>query len=201
MNAKCNRIRRKVIGVLGRNGSGKDALLEYLAQRCGLTVLSLGAAARELAHLEEKAPSRHHLQEVSQKYLDRYGKNFFIKIIIEEIDQKSLEKVGITGIRTQTDVDALRHHFGSDFLLVHVQIKDPHLRFERLRQRGEARDPQTYEEFLAQEKTEKDLFEVEAAGQRADVTLSNDGSLEDFHREIDRLISTHQFFASLDCEL
>jgi len=200
MNNKKNGVRRKVIGVLGRNGSGKDALLRYLAQRCGLTVLSLGDAARELAHLEEMPPSRPHLQEVSQKYLDKYGEDFFIKIILKEIDQKSLEKVGISGIRTQTDVDGLRHHFGANFLLVHVQVNDPHLRFERLRQRGEARDPQTYEEFQAQEKSEKDLFDVEAASRRADVTLSNDGSLEDFHREIDRLISTHQFFQGLDCE-
>ena len=108
--------------------------------------------------------------------------------------------MGVTGIRTPTDVATLRHYFGSDFLLIHVNVGNPELRFERLQQRREARDPQNYEDFLAQEKTEKDLFQLDEAIQQADLTIANTSTLEEFHREIDQLITQHQFFRGLDCQ-
>jgi len=200
MNQKNTEVRRKVVGVVGLNGSGKDALLKYLKEHCGLEILSLGDVARELAHLEGVKYSRDKLHEISQKYVDKYGPDFFIKVLIEEIYKKGLDKVGITGIRTAPDLDALKERFGADFLLIHVEVGDPRLRFERLRERGEARDPKTYEDFLIQEKSEKELFQLEEAMGRAEVTVQNAGTLDDFHREIDRLISEQQFFQDLECE-
>ena len=48
--------------------------------------------------------------------------------------------------------------------MIHVQAGNPATRFERLKQRGEARDLQNYEDFLALENTEKDLFLLDEAG-------------------------------------
>jgi len=199
MTQKNLEVRTKVVGVVGLNGSGKDAVLEYLKGRCGLEMVSLGDVARELAHLEGVKFTRDKLHEISQKYLDKYGKEFFIKVLLEEVKRKSLQKVGVTGIRTPTDVEALRNHFGSDFFLIHVEVKNPELRFERLKQRGETRDPKSYEDFLAQEKSEKELFHLDEAIQEADASISNAGTWEDLHREIDRLIAQQQFFKDLDC--
>lgn len=192
--------RSKVVGVVGLNGSGKDVLLKHLKEQCGLEILSLGDVARELAHLEGVKYTRDKLHEISQKYVEKYGQDFFIKVLIEEIAKKNLEKVGVTGIRTPTDIAKLKEHFGADFFLVHVRVGDPKLRFERLKQRGEARDPKNYEDFLAQEKSERELFRLDEAIAQADVTVSNAGSWEDFHREIDRLVAQHQFFQDLDCK-
>jgi len=200
MHQKIPRTQSKVIGAVGFNGSGKNALTRHLERRCGLKVLSLGDVARELAHLEEVASNRDNLHDISEKYLEKYGKDFFIKGLIAEITRNQFEKVGITGIRSPTDVESLRQQFGSGFLLIHVQMENPETRFERLQKRGEARDPQNYEDFLAQEKNEKELFRVDEAIQRADVSLANDGTLEDFHRGIDQLISRHQFFRGLGCQ-
>jgi len=199
MTQKNLEVRTKVVGVVGLNGSGKDAVLEYLKGRCGLEMVSLGDVARELAHLEGVKFTRDKLHEISQKYLDKYGKEFFIKVLLEEVKRKSLQKVGVTGIRTPTDVEALRKHFGSDFFLIHVAVENPELRFERLKQRGETRDPKSYEDFLAQEKSEKELFHLDEAIQEADATISNTGTWEDLHREIDRLIAEQQFFKDLEC--
>ncbi|MDD3581554.1 MAG: AAA family ATPase [Desulfobacca sp.] len=197
MSDKKSEICSKVIGVVGQNGSGKDTLIKYLDERCGLEVLSLGDVARELAHLEEAAFSRDKLHEVSQKYQEKYGEDFFIKAVIEEIESKLWEKVGVTGIRTPSEVDTLRKHFGSNFFLIHVYVDNPEVRFERLKQRGESRDPQNYDDFLAQEKAEKDMFRVDEAKQCADISIANAGTLEDFHWEIDQLILQEQFFQSL----
>jgi dephospho-CoA kinase len=200
MPQQITEVRSKVVGAVGLNGSGKDALIHYLGERCGLTFLSLGDVARELAHLEGVASTRGTLHEVSQKYLKKYGEDFFVKVLIEEIDGKVMEKVGVTGIRTPIDVATLRQHFGSDFLLIYVKVDNPQLRFERLRQRGEARDPQNYEDFLVQDKTERDLFRLDEAIQQADLTIDNAGTLEAFHQEIDQAVAQHPFFRVLDCQ-
>jgi dephospho-CoA kinase len=92
--------------------------------------------------------------------------------------------VGTTGIRTPTDVRIPQDHFGEDFFLVHVEVSDPQIRYERTKQRGEARDPRTYEEFLQQDKTEEEIFHISKAIQHADITINNDGSLEAFQKKI-----------------
>lgn len=199
MNQKSAEVQSKVVGVVGLNGSGKDALLKYLQERCGLEILSLGDVARELAHLEGVKYTRDKLHEISQKYVEKYGPDFFSKVLIEEISRKNLKKVGVTGIRTPTDIATLKQHFGADFFLVHVRVGDPELRFERLKQRGEARDTQDYEKFLAQERSEKEMFQIEEAIAQAGASVQNDGTLEEFHREIDRLIAQQPFFQALDC--
>lgn len=84
--------------------------------------------------------------------------------------------------------------------MVHVQVKNPQIRFARVKQRGKTKDPQSYEDFLAQEETERDMFQLEEAIRRADVTMSNARSLDEFHQEIDQLIAQHQFFRGLDCQ-
>jgi dephospho-CoA kinase len=55
--------------------------------------------------------------------------------------------------------------------------------------RGEGRDPHSYEEFLRQDQAEEELFSLKEAEGLADYSISNDGTLDDLHREIDRLIS------------
>jgi len=174
----------KVIGVVGLNGSGKDELVDYLHQRCGIPVLSAGEIARDIAAEEGVYPTRANLHDISQRYIAQYGEDYFMRRLIERIEERQWEAVGITGIRTSADVRTLKGHFGEDFFLVHVEVSDPQIRYERTKQRGEARDPQTYEEFLQQDKTEEEIFHISKAIQHADVTINNNGSLEALHRKI-----------------
>jgi len=174
----------KVIGVVGLNGSGKDELVDYLHQRYGVPVLSAGDIARDIAAEEGVYPTRANLHDISQGYIAQYGKDYFMKRLIERIEKKPWKAVGITGIRTPADVRTLQDYFGEDFFLVHVEVSDPRIRYERTKQRGEARDPRTYEEFLQQDKTEEEIFQISEAIQYADITINNNGSLEAFHRKI-----------------
>ena len=92
-------------------------------------------------------------------------------------------------ILSPDDVAILRDSFGQDFFLVHVYVTDPRERYSRLSRRGESRDENTYEEFLQQDRAEEELFHVQEAASLADDSLSNDGTLDDLHRIIERLIS------------
>jgi dephospho-CoA kinase len=177
-----------VIGAVGFNGSGKDALIKYLQKEHGLPMLSMGDLVRAMAVERGIRPTRSNLHEISQQAIEQYGTDVFAKKLIARIEQEPWDAVGVTGIRTPADVRAFREHFGGDFVLVHVRVSEPRTRFERVQRRDETRDPESYARFLRQDQEEKELFRIEEAIQQAEITIENDGSLKDFYRAIEKRV-------------
>lgn len=177
-----------VIGAVGLNGSGKDALIEYLHERHGIPMLSMGDLVREMAAQQGMLPTRSKLHELSQRAIEQQGAAFFAQRLISRIEEKPWNAVGVTGIRTPADVGTFRGRFGDDFVLVYVRVGDVHTRFERVQRRDATRDPQSYERFLRQDREEKEIFQIEDAASMADITIDNDGSLQGFHREIEKQV-------------
>ena len=186
----------KVIGAVGQNGSGKDEVLKYLRAKHGVPFLATGDAVREIASKEGIEPTRENLGEISDRYFREFGKGCFVKLLANKIRHSSWEIAGISGIRSLDDVSILKGIFGKDFILIHVYISDPHVRYIRMAKRGEGRDPHSYEEFLRQDEAEEELFSLKEAESLADYSISNDGTLDDLHREIDRLISDKGLLAT-----
>ncbi|MBN2463748.1 MAG: AAA family ATPase [Dehalococcoidia bacterium] len=179
----------KVIGAVGQNGSGKDEVLKYLRARHNVPFLSTGDAVREIASKEGVEPTRENLGKISDRYFREFGKGCFVKLLADKIQNSIWKIAGISGIRSLDDVSILKDLFGEDFILIRVYITDPHVRYSRMTRRGEGRDPHSYQQFLSQDEAEEKLFSMEEAERRADYSISNDGTLEDLHQEIDRLIS------------
>lgn len=190
----------KVIGVVGLNGSGKDELVDYLHQRCGVPMLSAGDIVREIAREESMARTRANLHEISQEYMAQYGKGYFMKRLIEKIEEREWEAIAIPGIRTPADVETLRAHFGEDLVVVHVEVTDPFVRYQRVKRRGKPRDPETYEDFLRQDATEEEMFHVSETIQHADMTINNDSTLEAFHRRIKESLVQEMLSGEIACD-
>jgi dephospho-CoA kinase len=176
----------RVIGIVGRNGSGKDMLADYLSKKYGIPSLSIGDLARDLADKEGIAPDRHNLHDISHRYRALCGKDYFINRIIRKMDNLSLDYVAVTGVRTAGDIDALRSHFGRAALIVSVEVGDPRLRFERTRARGALHDPKSYDEFLRQDREEEEMFKIEETMERSDITIENLGEPGRLFTETDR---------------
>ena len=179
----------KIIGVIGQNGSGKDEVLKYLRAKYNVPFLSTGDMVRDIAAKEGKEPTRESLQEISERYFRELGNGIFVKLVAENIQRNGWSTGGITGIRSLDDVKILRNSFGRDFILMNIYVSSPEVRYRRMLQRGEGRDPHTYEQFLSQDKKEEELFHIQSAAQDADYSICNDGSLNELYREIDRLIT------------
>ena len=179
----------KIIGVIGQNGSGKDEVLKYLRTKHAIPFLSTGDMVREIAAKEGKEPTRENLQEISQRYFRQFGQGCFVKLAAEKIRQNGWVIGGITGIRSLDDVKVLHGIYGEDFILIDVYVSNPEVRFQRMLKRGEGRDPHSYAQFLRQDEAEEETFHIQSAVRYADYSISNDGSLDDLHCEIDRLIA------------
>ena len=179
----------KIIGVIGQNGTGKDEVLKYLRAEYDVPFLSTGDMVREIAAKEGKESTRENLQEISERYFREFGRGCFVKLAAEKIKRNGWTVGGISGIRSADDVKVLKDAIDGDFILVNVYVSNPKVRFERMLARHEGRDPHTYEQFLRNDKAEEEIFHIQSAGQSADFTISNNGTLGDLHREIGLLIS------------
>jgi dephospho-CoA kinase len=179
----------KIIGTIGQNGSGKDEVLIYLRTKHGVPFLSTGDMVREIASGEGLEPTRDNLGKISDRYFHEFGKGYFVRLLADKIQHTGWKIAGISGIRSLNDVSILKGIFGRDFILIHVYISDPHVRYTRMTRRHEERDPHSYEELLRQDKAEEELFSTKEAERLADYSINNDGTLYDLHREIDRLVS------------
>jgi dephospho-CoA kinase len=184
-------VKTKIIGVIGKNGSGKDEVLKYIRLKHNVPFISTGDMVREIAAKEGLEPTRENLGKISERYFREFGKGCFVKQLADKIRQTGWKIAGISGIRSLEDVSILKDIFGQEFILIQVYVTDPRIRFSRMTRRGEGRDPQTYEEFLRQDEAEEARFSIEKAVKMADYSLSNDGTLKDLNKEIDDLITNN----------
>lgn len=111
-----------------------------------------------------------------------------MKLLIKKIVQNRWSTCGISGVRSPQDVAIVREAFKADFILVKVFISDPRVRFERMRSRGSQRDDLTYPQFLEQDQASQAIFHIQETLKLADVAISNDGTLEALHSQIEHLV-------------
>ena len=179
----------KVIGVVGLNGSGKDEVVNYLNKKYGVPLISVGDIVREIAAKEGIEPTRNNLDSITKRYFNLFGEGYFVKQIVEKIRKSSWKAVGISGIRSPRDIALVKDAFKQDFILIHVYISDPQVRYQRILKRGSKRDQSTYAEFLKQDDMSQELFHIQDSIKLADYSLPNDGSLEDMHQAVDKLVA------------
>ena len=179
----------KIVGVIGKNGSGKDEVLRHLRDKYGVPFLSTGDIVRGIAANEGKEPTRPNLQAISDRYFKERGEGCFVRMVVKKIRENGWKAAGISGVRSPKDVDILRGELGKDFVLIDVYVTDPRVRFERMLKRGEGRDAKAYDQFVQQDKAEEKLFGIEKTAAKADYSLGNDGSLEDLRKSIDKLLN------------
>jgi dephospho-CoA kinase len=180
----------RVIGTVGKIGSGKDEILKYLSARYGIPYISTGDIVRRMADEEGLEPTRKNLEEISERYFRKLGKGCFVRMAAEEIIKRKWKIAGISGIRAPADVRVLKEHFRDGFTMIRVDVTNPRLRFKRLQLRHEGRDAAIYKEFLAQDKNEEDAFKITKTEAMADYSIKNDGTLADLHSRIGALIRT-----------
>ncbi len=176
-----------IIGLTGPNAAGKTEVGQYLKAR-GFECHSLSDEIREEAAKRGCEISREVLVEIGNELRGRFGPGVLAERILQRLEPD--RNYVVDSIRNPAEVEALRRR--KDFTLLAVQA-DRKIRFERSRARGREGAAQTLEQFAFEEERElqsKDPAnqQLVATQQLADVTLYNNGSLEELHRQLDTLL-------------
>lgn len=174
---------RVVILIAGLPGSGKSVFSD-IAKTFGIPVVVLGDIVREEVSNRGLEPTLENILAVAQELRERYGKEAVAKLALNRL-RKTLEKscvVVVDGIRSIDEVNYIKSCISADVIVVAIHASQK-TRFNRLRARGRAGDPKSWGEFV-----ERDLRELSwGLGNviaLADVVIVNEGSLEEFKRDI-----------------
>lgn len=183
----------KVIGLTGTIGSGKEVAKEFLMKRFNCYYVTLSNIILTKFEKESGILTRKTLQDMGNELRKKYGSHILAMLAVEYLP-KDKEVIIIDGIRNPGEIEYLRKKFGKDFKLIAIDAS-PEIRFERILKRNQKGDPKTWEEFVALDERDKGKNEPEYGQQvkkcmeQADFTIINDGSLEEFEREINNIMS------------
>ena len=181
----------KVIAAVGKNGTGKDFFLEYIAKKYELPMVSIGDIVRELAAKDGLELIRENLHKTSQKYMGQFGQTFFPEQIVKKIRESGAPVYLVSGIRPLSDVQFLKEQFGEAFLLVDIVISDDDVRYARMLARGSARDGDSVEKLREFDEGEEKIFHTSQSEAMADITILNDGGVEDFYAAIEKFYAEY----------
>jgi dephospho-CoA kinase len=179
-----------IIGIAGTLGAGKGTVVEYLAEKKGFkhyavsdTFLKNEALKRGLE------PDRKARQSIANEYRSK-GPTKLQEAVYKmaKDDIKSGEKVIIEPQHTVGEVDYIKS-IGGKVISIDADL---HVRYERIHKRGGPKDQVTFEEFSEIQKQEMNSEDpnrnnLGAAIATADYHLTNNGTLEELHAQIDAL--------------
>ncbi len=172
-----------LIGLTGRNASGKSTLVTWFSER-GLTSVSCSDSIRTWLRDQGIEPTREALIEGGRELRRNGGAGVLAEMLLGILDG---EDAVVDSIRTPAEVEALRSR--GDFTLIEVRA-DEESRWQRMTSRGRSGDPTEKEVFLSQEAAEAKSKDeagqaLDATAAMADITVLNDGSIEDLEESLE----------------
>lgn len=178
-----------IIGLTGKNGSGKGEVARFLKER-SFEYHSLSDVLRDELKKQKKPLTRNNLIAVGNKLRETYGPDILAKRILEKIEMD--RNYVIDSIRHPAEAQALK--IRDRFALLNITAS-PKVRFNRLKKRMREKDPKTFKDFLKLERVEaksevKSNQQLDQTLKLADYEIDNSSSLEKLHKEIAKIVMT-----------
>lgn len=184
-----------VIGLVGPIASGKGTISEYL-QSQGFTYFSLSDVVREETAARGLEITRENLQNVGNDLRETFGGTVLVNRLEDRIRKEDF--VVIDGIRNPEEIYAVKENFNGK--VVHISAYK-NRRVERYLERAKARGEDTASVAGFKKIDERDLGkgedshgqQVQACIDLADFTLTNNGTIEEFHQDCKEMLDNFFF--------
>lgn len=181
-----------LIGITGTDGSGKGTVVDYLVANKGFVHYSARAIWIDELIKRGEETSRANMRLIANEMREKYGNDFLITYYLKKIEEEGVENAIIESIRAVSEAETLKANGG---ILVAVDANQK-IRYARVQERRSESDQVTYEQFQAHEELETNdpnphgMQKQKVIGM-ADCTILNNGTLEDFHAEIERFATAY----------
>lgn len=143
--------RKLIVTVAGMPGSGKSLMLR-VAMENGYAVVVMGDEVREEARRRRMVLTPENIGKTMLELREREGEASIARRCVPRIEKASGAKVLVDGIRSLSEVEEFKRHFGNAFLVaVH---SSPETRFRRLFSRRRSDDPGSWEIFRERDRRE-----------------------------------------------
>ncbi len=176
-----------IIGLTGRNGSGKGVVADYL-KAAGYTYYSLSDILREEIQKTGKPVTRETLIATGRRIREEGGPSVLADLVLKKLDID--KNYVIDSIRNPAEVKALKRR--DDFYLFDIDAEQK-IRFERVKNRARESDPTEFKKFVELE--EKELHSTDPSAQQlietaklADFVIQNNESLRELENSVRSVI-------------
>ena len=175
-----------LVGLTGRNASGKTTVVQWFAGR-GVRTVSCSDSIRAWLAEQGIEESREALIEGGRELRRRGGSGILAEMLLEALGGGDAV---IDSIRTPGEVEALRAR--DDFILIEVTA-GADSRWARARGRARPGDPADRATFVAQEESEEVASDeagqaLVATAEMADLILINEGTVDGLHEDLENLL-------------
>ena len=174
----------KVIGVVGLPASGKGEFSK-IAAAMGIPVIVMGDMIRRAVSAGGLEPNDTNFGATANRLRAEGGMDAVARLCIPEIEKQSAPLVLVDGIRGDAEVALFRHRF-SGFLLISIDSSFEN-RLARIAVRARSDDFTSAEALRNRDEREMTWGLGNALG-HADLHISNEGTLEEFSRNVHALL-------------
>lgn len=177
-----------VLGFVGLPGSGKSEAAA-VARDHDIPVVTMGDVIRAECRERGLDPATEH-GRVAQALREENGSDAIAErsLPLIEAELEDNETVVVDGIRSDTEVDRFENRFDEQFRLVCIDAPFE-TRKDRLNLRSRDASNDEGGESLADRDAREREFGMDAAMDRADVTIENTGTLAEFREQITALLT------------
>ena len=187
-----------IIGLIGETGSGKDTFCDYIKKTVKQPVFyfRFSDTLSEILMILFGEVKKEDQQWLGKVLREQYGNDILAKAMAQKI--KNIEEGIITtksiyraepviilnGIRYWEEFEMVQKLGGKNLYIT----ADQKIRWQRINKRGEKiDDSSSYDKFLEKERAETEIL-VPEIGKKADFKIENNGSRDDFYKEVDKII-------------
>lgn len=175
-----------IIGIAGKNGSGKDTAADYLVEKYHAHKLVFSDLLNEALSVFIEKIGREDNAWLSTNLRSRFGDGVLSAGMKKKIDSSKSSLIVISGFRDLGELAMLREYPGGILLYVSADIRT---RWERITKRAVKADDQVSFEQFANEKEKLPSEQyIEQLGEAADFKVANDGTREQLAKQIDTIM-------------
>ncbi len=174
------------LAFVGPPAVGKDAVSDYIEKKYNLTHISSGDIVRDYVRNNNLGSlDRPNLHIVANKLRSERGGDILVRIALE----KTKDNLILSGLRAIDEVMTFKK-LGGTVIVITAPLQN---RYAFAKTRGRIGDDISMEEFeriekLEQESMDKNSQNVTKVMEMADISIVNDGTLEDLYRKCDEVI-------------
>jgi dCMP deaminase len=187
-----------ILGIAGPYASGKGDAVGFLGAR-SFAVHSLSDVIREELARQRVSETRERMIETGNALREADGPGALAKRLLPALptDRNAV----VDSIRHPAEVEVLRRA-STRFRLIWIDAKEA-TRLERIRSRGRSGDPESLAELRRLEGLERGsdnpaAQQLDAVRAMADDVIANDGSVEELHEQLQRLLRSNLAFERPD---